>query len=68
MTSIQLLSVDSIDGSPCVVVSTENAKIMFDIGEGTQRLCIEHKVRLTRMDGLFLTRLCPETVCGLPGM
>ena len=68
MASVQLLSVESISGSPCTVITTENGRFMFDVGEGTQRLAIEHRVRLGKLEGIFLTRLCPETVCGLPGM
>jgi len=41
---------------------------MLNVGEGTQRLAMEHKVRLTRFDHLFLTALTPEALGGLPGM
>jgi ribonuclease Z len=42
-------------------------RFLFDAGEGVQRLCIEHRVRLSKMEGVFLTWLSQETVAGLPG-
>lgn len=41
---------------------------MVNVGEGTQRLGMEHKVRLTRLfEHIFLTALTPECFGGLPG-
>lgn len=68
MVSLQVLSLDSKDASPCIVVTTDSLRLMFDVGEGTQRLALEHGVRLSKLEGIFLTRLSSETVCGLPGM
>lgn len=68
MVSLQVLSLEARDASPCVVVTTDNLRLMFDVGEGTQRLALEHGVRLSKLEGIFLTRLSSETVCGLPGM
>ena len=41
--------------------------VMFDCSEGTQRLCIEHKQRVSRLDMICLTQIAPHTVFGLPG-
>jgi ribonuclease Z len=65
---LQLLSASSVGGTPSVVLKTEGRRFIIDAGEGVQRLCIEHKVRLVKLDGVFLTRLSPETNSGLPGM
>lgn len=65
--TIQILSVESVDSSPSVVIATENNRYIFDIGEGTQRLCVEHKTRLGKVHGLFITRLNHEVLGGLPG-
>ncbi len=32
-----------------------------------QRLCMEHKVRLGKVDNVFITRMAAENVGGLPG-
>ena len=67
-TYLQLLSLDTVDSSPCVVVATEHCRFLFDSGEGIQRLCVEHRARISKLEGVCLTRLCPETIAGLPGL
>jgi ribonuclease Z len=67
-TYLQLLSLDTVDSSPCVVVATEHCRFLFDSGEGIQRLCVEHRARISKLEGVYLTRLCPETIAGLPGL
>lgn len=67
-TYLQLLSLDTVSCSPSVLVATESSRFLFDSGEGIQRLCVEHRARIAKLEGLYLTRLCPETVGGLPGL
>ena len=67
MIYLQVLSVD-FDGSPTIVLATEKRRFLFDIGEGAQRLCAEHRVRLVKLDTVFMTRVVPETIAGLPGL
>ena len=67
-TYLQLLSLDTVGSSPSVVVATENSRFLFDSGEGIQRLCVEHRARIAKLQGIYLTRLCPETIGGLPGL
>jgi len=43
-------------------------RLLFDCGEGLQRVSSECKVRLTRMGHVFMTRLHAETLGGLGGM
>ena len=68
MAFLQVLSLGVQGCSPCVAISTENARFLFDCGEGTQRLCVEHRVRVVKVAGVFLTRFAPETLGGLPGV
>lgn len=65
--SISVLSTDTIDSSACIVVVTENKRIIFDVGEGAQRLCVEHSVRLARVNDIFVTGCAPKYIGGLPG-
>ena len=67
-TYLQLLSLDTVSSSPSVIVATENSRFLFDSGEGIQRLCVEHRARIAKLEGVFLTALCPETIAGLPGL
>ncbi|KAG5184962.1 beta-lactamase-like protein [Tribonema minus] len=65
---VQLVSCGTPDSSPCVVVATEHERHLFNVGEGCQRLCMEHKVRLTKAHNMYLTHIAADTVGGLPGM
>lgn len=40
---------------------------MFNVGEGTQRLCMEHGVRLAKTEHIFFTNLSSDTLGGVPG-
>ena len=41
---------------------------MFNCGEGTQRLCHEHKSKLSGLGNVFVTHKSWSNVGGLPGM
>jgi len=41
---------------------------MFNCGEGTQRLCVENKLKMAKMKNIFVSRVNWECVGGLPGM
>ncbi|CAM9335632.1 unnamed protein product, partial [Phaeothamnion confervicola] len=66
-THVQVLSTATPDSSPCVMVATEHERHLFNAGEGTQRLCMEHRVRIVKTDNVFLTHIDADTVGGLPG-
>eukprot|EP00850_Spirogloea_muscicola_P006326 SM000030S11335 [mRNA] locus=s30:209714:214717:+ [translate_table: standard] len=59
---------DTGDTAPCVLLFFDQRRFVFNAGEGLQRFCTEHKVRLSRIDHVFLTRVCSETAGGLPGL
>jgi ribonuclease Z len=65
---IRMICIDAIDSFPCIVVVTENSRILFDVGEGVQRLCVEHGVKLGKVSNIFVTRFSNSTICGIPGM
>ena len=67
-TYVQVLAVDTASSSPAIAFFTDNARFLFDCGEGLQRLCVEHRMRISKLDSVFLTRLCPETIGGLAGL
>jgi ribonuclease Z len=43
-------------------------RFIFDVGDGTQRMCMEHHIRLGKLRHVFLTELRTQTVGGLPGV
>uniref|UniRef100_A0A7S0DNG8 ribonuclease Z n=1 Tax=Amorphochlora amoebiformis TaxID=1561963 RepID=A0A7S0DNG8_9EUKA len=58
----------SVDATPTVVLFTEGQRFVFNTGEGFQRMCTEHKVKLIRVSDILMTRLDPDTFGGLLGM
>ncbi|XP_024394982.1 tRNase Z TRZ3, mitochondrial isoform X2 [Physcomitrium patens] len=67
---VQILGtgMDTGDTSPCVLLFFDQRRFIFNAGEGLQRFCIEHKIKLSKIDHIFLTRVCSETAGGLPGL
>lgn len=43
-------------------------RYLFNCGEGTQRIFNQHKLKLTRVNNIFFTRICWEYIGGLPGL
>lgn len=41
---------------------------MFNCGEGTQRLAHEHKIKIARLEHIFVTHPCWNNIGGLPGL
>ena len=42
-------------------------RFLFNVRDGTQRLCSEHAIRLSRVKAIFISRISPHTLGGLPG-
>ncbi|CAM9450499.1 unnamed protein product, partial [Chrysoparadoxa australica] len=66
--TLQVLSTGTAYSSPSVMIATSHKRYLFNAGEGTQRLCMEHKLRLAKMGNLFITHLGTEAIAGVPGM
>ena len=64
---IQLLGTDNGETSPSIYIFFADKRYLINVGEGTQRFCTEHKIRLSKIQNIFLTRIDPSTVGGLPG-
>eukprot|EP00898_Chlorokybus_atmophyticus_P008267 jgi/Chlat1/8441/Chrsp80S07923 len=54
--------------SPSVLLFFDQRRYLFNVGEGFQRLAAEHKIRLSKINHFFFTRVCSETAGGVPGM
>ncbi|KAF3450715.1 hypothetical protein FNV43_RR06804 [Rhamnella rubrinervis] len=67
---VQILGtgMDTQDTSPSVLLFFDKQRFIFNAGEGLQRFCTEHKIKLSKIDHIFLTRVCSETAGGLPGL
>ncbi|KAH6832454.1 tRNAse Z4 [Perilla frutescens var. hirtella] len=67
---VQILGtgMDTQDTSPSVLLFFDKQRFIFNAGEGLQRFCTEHKIKLSKIDHIFLSRVCSETAGGLPGL
>ncbi|XP_074576785.1 LOW QUALITY PROTEIN: tRNase Z TRZ3, mitochondrial-like [Curcuma longa] len=67
---VQILGtgMDTQDTSPSVLLFFDRQRFIFNAGEGLQRFCTEHKIKLSKIDHIFFTRVCSETAGGLPGL
>ncbi|XWS20248.1 hypothetical protein CRYUN_Cryun31cG0084000 [Craigia yunnanensis] len=67
---VQILGtgMDTQDTSPSVLLFFDKQRFLFNAGEGLQRFCTEHKIKLSKIDHIFLSRVCSETAGGLPGL
>ncbi|CAN7994546.1 unnamed protein product [Ixodes pacificus] len=56
-------------GNPrSLYVITDQARYMFNCGEGTQRLAHEHKMKLSKLENIFFTHNAWGNLGGLPGL
>lgn len=65
---LQLLGAGSRDGGGSILLFFDERRYLFNCGEGTQRFCGQHQIRLSKLAAVFLTRLEWDHVGGLPGM
>ncbi|KAL7222149.1 hypothetical protein ACSBR1_023958 [Camellia fascicularis] len=67
---VQILGtgMDTQDTSPSILLFFDKQRFIFNAGEGLQRFCTEHKIKLSKIDYIFLSRVCSETAGGLPGL
>lgn len=59
---------DGKDSTPSVLLFTDKRRYCFNVSEGFQRFCVEHKMKMTRLDRVFFTRTTARTSGGLVGM
>ncbi|KAM9843204.1 zinc phosphodiesterase ELAC protein 2 isoform 2-T2 [Aulostomus maculatus] len=65
---LQVLGAGSRGNAASLFFFTDTNRYLFNCGEGTQRLMQEHKLKASRLDSVFLTRLSWDNVGGLSGL
>ncbi|XP_048411399.1 zinc phosphodiesterase ELAC protein 2 isoform X1 [Stegostoma tigrinum] len=65
---LQVVGSGSREAAAAVYVFSEYNRYLFNCGEGTQRLMQEHKLKISRLDNIFVTRMSWSNVGGLSGM
>ncbi|XP_054957584.2 zinc phosphodiesterase ELAC protein 2 isoform X4 [Pan paniscus] len=65
---LQVVAAGSRDSGAALYVFSEFNRYLFNCGEGVQRLMQEHKLKVARLDNIFLTRMHWSNIGGLSGM
>jgi ribonuclease Z len=65
--SLEILGTGALGTTPSIVAISDNERLLFDCGDGTQRLCTEHGVRVSKITRVYLTRNNAFTNGGLGG-
>ncbi|KAM7069555.1 zinc phosphodiesterase ELAC protein 2 isoform 2-T2 [Molossus nigricans] len=65
---LQVVAAGGRDVGAALYVFSEYNRYLFNCGEGVQRLMQEHKLKVSRLDNIFLTRMHWSNVGGLCGM
>ena len=62
---IQIVGQNSPEGPPSLVLHYGSQRYLINCREGTQRLCVQEKVRLAKLSNVFLTRVDWDCIGGL---
>uniref|UniRef100_A0A670JU13 Zinc phosphodiesterase ELAC protein 2 n=1 Tax=Podarcis muralis TaxID=64176 RepID=A0A670JU13_PODMU len=65
---LQVAAAGARDAGAALYVFSEYNRYLFNCGEGVQRLMQEHKLKVARLDNIFITRMNWANVGGLSGM
>ncbi|KAL8211638.1 UNVERIFIED_CONTAM: hypothetical protein K2H54_004606 [Gekko kuhli] len=65
---VQVAGAGAREAGAALYVFSEFNRYLFNCGEGVQRLMQEHKLKVARLDNIFLTRMNWANVGGLSGM
>lgn len=65
---LQVLGSGAPGAPKSLYVFTEQARYLFNCGEGSQRLAYEHRVKLSMMEHILITHKSWSNVGGLPGI
>nr|XP_008197361.1 PREDICTED: ribonuclease Z, mitochondrial isoform X2 [Tribolium castaneum] len=65
--TLQVLGTGAEGAPRSLYVFSDQSRYLFNCGEGTQRLAHEHKMKLAKLEHIFITRPTWANIGGLPG-
>ena len=68
LVTVEVLGVSPSETEPTVLLTVDGCRYVFNVSEGVQRFCMEHKVRLKKSRGIFLSSMSSAHTGGVPGM
>jgi ribonuclease BN (tRNA processing enzyme) len=63
----QILNLDTYDCSPSFIVVCKEETLLFNVGEGLQRMYNSHSIKISSISSILFTSLLPHSVGGMPG-
>ncbi len=63
-----VVGTECVDARPALMVVCDDMSYLVNVGEGTQRLCEEFRIKLPKLGHVFFTRCDWSAVGGFPGM
>ncbi|XP_047363489.1 uncharacterized protein LOC124954496 [Vespa velutina] len=66
--SLQVLGAGSGPGCTSLILITDHKRYLFNCGEGVQRLFAEYKIKLSKIEHIFITSAIWKNMGGLPGV
>ncbi|KAK9509709.1 hypothetical protein O3M35_006965 [Rhynocoris fuscipes] len=68
IVNLQVLGSGAKGAPRSLYLFTDQSRYLFNCGEGSQRLAHEHKMKLSKLEHIFLTHGSWENIGGLPGV
>ncbi|XP_026683281.1 ribonuclease Z, mitochondrial [Diaphorina citri] len=68
IVNLQVLGSGARGAPKSLYLFTDQSRYLFNCGEGTQRLAHEHKMKLAKLDSVFITQPVWENLGGLLGL
>ena len=65
---LQVIGTGGGEVPPCLFLFTDTRRYLFNCGENVQRFCHEHKVKVSKLENVFVTRVTWDNLGGLPGL
>ena len=65
---VDAVSLDTVDSACSFLCTLNGKKILFNCGEGFQRLGIEERLKISRLEALFISKLDWKHLGGFPGL
>lgn len=68
IVNLQVLGSGAKGAPTSLYLFTDQSRYLFNCGEGTQRLAHEHKMKLSKLEHIFVTYASWKNIGGLPGV
>ncbi|XP_044758744.1 ribonuclease Z, mitochondrial isoform X2 [Coccinella septempunctata] len=66
--ALQVLGTGAKGAPKCLYIFSDQTRYLFNCGEGTQRLAHELKLKLSKLEHIFITNPVWQNIGGLPGI